>query len=243
MSTFILGDCSYWLQTIPKIHLTITSPPYFNVKDYVNYPSYEEYLDILRKVFREILVKTENGRMCCVNISNILISREKRSAESSRIPLAFHFVSLMEGLGWKFIEDIVWLKPEGSAKNRNGGFYRHRKPVAWKPNIVNEYIFVFQKPGKSIDAVVKGQTHKVEGSYERTNVWKINTVCTPDHPAPFPPELVRRLVEYYSYPNETVLDPYSGTGTTCRVAKSLARNAIGIEKDDTFFWKAVSKIV
>ena len=49
----------------------------------------------------------------------------------------------MEKIGWKFIEDIIWLKPEGSAKNRNGGFFQHRQPVAYKPNIVNEYIFIF----------------------------------------------------------------------------------------------------
>ena len=58
-------------------------------------------------------------------------------------------------MGWVFIDDIVWVKPEGAAINRNGGFYQHRKPVAYKPNIVSETIFIFQKPADFlIDKVV-----------------------------------------------------------------------------------------
>ena len=58
-----------------KIHLTITSPPYYNVKDYVAYKDYKEYLDTLKNVFTLIYEITENGRMCCVNISNILVAK------------------------------------------------------------------------------------------------------------------------------------------------------------------------
>ena len=87
-----------------KIHLTVTSPPYYNVKDYVNYADYKDYLSTLRTVFTLIYEITEDGRMCCVNLSNILIQRESRNCESSRIPLAFHFVPLMEDIGWKFIK-------------------------------------------------------------------------------------------------------------------------------------------
>jgi len=59
-----------------KIHLTVTSPPYFNVKDYVKYTDYNEYLNTLKNVFSLVLDITEDGRMCCVNISNILIPRK-----------------------------------------------------------------------------------------------------------------------------------------------------------------------
>ena len=90
-----------------KIHLTITSPPYYNVKDYVTYSDYKEYLSTLKNIFTLIYDITIDGRMCCVNLSNILIQRENRNCESSRIPLAFHFVPLMEDIGWKFIEDII----------------------------------------------------------------------------------------------------------------------------------------
>ena len=188
------------------VQLTITSPPYYNVKDYVNYTDYKEYLNILKNVFSLIYDITDEGRMCCVNLSNILVQRKNRNSESSRIPLAFHFVPLMEEIGWKFIEDIVWIKPEGASKNRNGGFYQHRQPVAYKPNIINEYIFVFQKPSKYlIDKIVRSYdaitslNSKVEDDYERTNIWKINPETKSPHPAPYPELLVEKLIKYYSF--------------------------------------------
>jgi DNA modification methylase len=219
-----------------KIHLTITSPPYYNAKDYVAYKDYKEYLDTLKIVFTLIYEITENGRMCCVNISNILVQRENRNSESKRIPLAFHFVPLMEEIGWKFIEDIIWLKPEGAAKNRNGGFFQHRQPVAYKPNIINEYIFIFQKPSKFlIDKVVRGYdaitslNSKVADGYERTNVWKINPETKSKHPAPYPELLVDNLVKYYSFCGDLILDPFVGSGTTLISAFKLNRKSIGFE--------------
>ena len=219
-----------------KIHLTITSPPYYNVKDYVTYKNYKEYLDTLKNVFTLIHDITEDGRMCCVNLSNILIQRENRNSESSRIPLAFHFVPLMEEIGWKFIEDIIWVKPEGAAKNRNGGFFQHRQPVAYKPNIINEYIFIFQKPStflidkivRSYDAI-KSINSKVDDGYERTNVWKINPETKSKHPAPYPELLVDNLIKYYSFCGDIVLDPFVGSGTTIISAFKLNRKSIGFE--------------
>ena len=219
-----------------KIHLTITSPPYFNVKDYVTYKDYKEYLNTLKNVFTLIYEITEDGRMCCVNLSNILIQRENRNSESSRIPLAFHFVPLMEEIGWKFIEDIIWVKPEGAAKNRNGGFFQHRQPIAYKPNIINEYIFIFQKPSNFlIDKIVRGYNaltsinSKVEDGYERTNVWKINPETKSKHPAPYPELIVDNLIKYYSFTGDLILDPFVGSGTTLISAFKLNRKSIGFE--------------
>lgn len=219
-----------------KIHLTITSPPYYNVKNYVNYTDYKDYLNTLKNVFTLIYEITEDGRMCCVNLSNILIQRENRNSESTRIPLAFHFVPLMEQIGWKFIEDIIWIKPEGAAKNRNGGFFQHRQPVAYKPNIINEYIFIFQKPAKflidkivrSYDAIVSLNS-KVNDVYERTNVWKINPENKSKHPAPYPELLVDNLIKYYSFCGDLILDPFVGSGTTLISAYKLNRKSIGFE--------------
>ena len=225
-----------WKEEKKRIQLTVTSPPYFNVKDYVNYTDYKGYLDTLKTVFSLVYEITDDGRMCCVNLSNILVQRESRSCESSRIPLAFHFVPLMEEIGWKFIEDIVWTKPEGAAKNRNGGFFQHRQPVAYKPNIVNEYIFVFQKPSKHlIDKIVRSYdaiasfNSKVDAGYERTNVWKINPETKSKHPAPYPEILADNLIKYYSFVGDLVLDPFIGSGTTAVSAYRLNRKCIGFE--------------
>ena len=232
-----------------KVHLTVTSPPYFNVKDYVSYKSYTDYLDTLRRIFTLVLEKTHEGRFCCVNLSNILIPRESRAQESKRIPLVFHFVGLMESIGWKFIEDIVWVKPEGAAKNRNGGFFQHRQPLAYKPNTVNEYILVFQKPSpKLIDAIVRSydantaDKSKVDGEYERSNVWHINPETRSKHPAPYPVGLVDRLIRYYSFVNDIVLDPFMGSGTTAVSAKQLHRKFLGFELHKEYIDMAEKRI-
>ena len=143
---------------------------------------------------------------------------------------------LMEEIGWKFIEDIIWVKPEGSAKNRNGGFFQHRQPVAYKPNIINEYIFIFQKPSKFlIDKIVQSYdaitslNSKVEDGYERTNVWKINPETKSKHPAPYPETLVDNLIKYYSFMGDLILDPFLGSGTTSISAYKLNRKSIGFE--------------
>ena len=239
-NTVYLCDCLQGLDKLiesrKQIELTVTSPPYFNIKDYVEYENYQKYLHFLEDVFRKILQLTKPGRICCVNISNILITRESRSKESRRIPLSFHFVSLMEKIGWEFLEDIIWLKPEGAAKNRNGGFYQHRQPVAYKPNVINEYVFVFKKPSKHlIDQVVRSYNSldsinsKVIGEYERSNVWKINPQTRSKHPAPYPMELTDKIISYYSFIGDTVLDPFFGSGTTCLSCKKYSRKCIGFE--------------
>ena len=244
------SDCLLGLNGLDiSIDLTITSPPYFNVKEYVSYSSYEEYLDTLKNVFTCILTKTKDGRMCCVNLSNIIIARKSRNHESSRIPLAFHFVSLMESIGWKFIEDIIWIKPEGSSKNRNGSFYQHRQPVAYKPNVINEYILIFQKPStKLIDSIIRGydaitaESSMVTDGYERSNVWHINPETHVKHPAPYPEELVDKLIRYYSFIGDTIFDPYMGSGTTAVVAKKLGRNCIGFEIHSKYIVIAMNRI-
>ena len=106
----------------------------------------------------------------------------------------------MEEIGFEFLEDIIWMKPDGSAPNRNGGFYRHRKPIAYKPNIVTEYILVFKKPAPFlIDKVIKNESLVADG-YERTNVWQFNPDTSNWHPAPFPEALAERVIKYYSFP-------------------------------------------
>lgn len=236
MDTIYHKDAREGISSLTGVHLTVTSPPYYNVKEYVSYSNYEEYLDTLRDVFRQVFEVTYPGRMCCVNLSNILIPRQSRNHESHRIPLAFHFVGLMESIGWKFIEDILWVKPEGASKNRNGGFFQHRQPLAYKPNTVNEYIFVFQKPHtKLIDSIIRSydahtaEASKVSEEYERTNVWFINPETRSKHPAPYPVELVEKLIKYYSYVGDVVLDPFMGSGTTAVAAKQLSRHYVGFE--------------
>lgn len=238
MNEIVHGNCVDVLKTFEDdlIHLTCTSPPYYNAREYSTWPNYNEYLTFLKQVFKEVFRITKQGRMCVVNLSPVIEARQSRSHESKRLAIPFHFFSLMEEIGWKYIDDIVWVKPEGAAINRNGGFYQHRKPVAYKPNLVTETIFVFQKPAPFlIDNIIRSYSEEileeslVTDTYERSNVWKINPEISSDHTAPFPKELSDKIVSYYSYVGDIILDPFIGSGTTAISSIELKRNYIGIE--------------
>jgi DNA modification methylase len=251
MNKIFLGDCQHILKNIKdsSVHLTCTSPPYYNAKDYSTWSTYENYLKFLDNVFVEVLRITKDGRMCAVNLSPVLESRKSRSHESKRLAIPFHFFALMEKMGWKYIDDIVWVKPEGAAINRNGGFYQHRKPVAYKPNLVTETIFIFQKPANFlIDKVVRSYSDDilekslVKEPYERSNVWKINPETVSKHLAPYPKELSDKIIKYYSYVNDIVLDPFMGSGTTAISCLDLNRKYIGVELHKEYVDMAENRI-
>jgi DNA modification methylase len=251
MNQIILGDCSEVLKTVgsESVHLTCTSPPYYNAREYSTWATYENYLNFLKDVFYEVLRVTKPGRMCAVNLSPVIEARESRAHESKRLAIPFHLFLLMEEMGWKYIDDIVWLKPEGAAINRNGGFYQHRKPVAYKPNIVTETIFIFQKPAPFlIDKVVRSydgdilEQSLVKEEYERSNVWKINPETASKHLAPYPKELSDKIVKYYSYVGDVVLDPFMGSGTTAISCIDLKRQYIGVELHQEYIDMAQNRI-
>lgn len=234
----ILKDCIEGMKCLDSesVHLTWTSPPYYNAREYSTWPTYESYLNFLKETFKEVLRVTKEGRMCAVNLSPVIVARESRAHESKRMPIPFHFFSIMDEMGWKYIDDIVWVKPEGAASNRNGGFFQHRKPVAYKPNLVSETIFIFQKPSNGlIDKVLKSYDKEiidkslVSDEYERSNVWRINPETASNHLAPFPVELSDKIVKYYSFYGDTVLDPFLGSGTTIMSCENLGRNGVGFE--------------
>jgi len=128
-----------------SIHLTFTSPPYYNARDYSIYPSYKAYLEFLRDVFQEVFRITKEGRFLLLNTSPVIVPRVSRSHSSKRYPIPFDIHHYLMEMGWEFIDDIIWEKPEASVKNRVGGFQQHRKPLGYKPNPVTEYVMVYRK--------------------------------------------------------------------------------------------------
>ena len=157
-NTVVLGDVLDVLKYVPdeSIHLTFTSPPYYNARDYSIYQSYREYLDFLERVFREIHRITKEGRFFILNTSPIIVPRMSRSHSSKRYPIPYDIHPVLIKMGWEFIDDIIWVKPEASVKNRNAGFLQHRKPLAYKPNPCSESIMVYRKKtDKLIDWNIK----------------------------------------------------------------------------------------
>jgi len=225
-----------------SIHLTFTSPPYYNARDYSIYPSYKSYLEFLADVFKEVLRITKEGRFLILNTSPIIIPRISRAHSSKRYPIPFDIHPYLMDMGWEFIDDIVWVKPEASVKNRIGGFQQHRKPLAYKPNSVTEYLMVYRKSTeKLLDWNIHQydwntvQESKVPEGYETTNVWKIDPCFDKVHSAVFPIELCKRVIQYYSYKGDLVFDPFAGSGTVGKTAKSLGRYFFLTEKDPTYF--------
>ena len=240
----VLGDVRETLCEVPdeSFHLTFTSPPYYNARDYSIYKSYRDYLDFLEQVFKLTRAKTKEGRFLIVNTSPIIIPRISRQHSSRRYPIPFDLHAILVAMGWEFIDDIVWLKPETSVKNRNAGFLQHRKPLAYKPNAVTEYLMVYRKrTSKLIDWNIRQYDRrtvhrsKVKDGYETSNVWRIAPKHDKVHSAVFPMALCERVVKYYSFVNDLVFDPFAGSGTFGRVAKHLNRFFFLTEQNKKYF--------
>lgn len=243
-NTVVNADVLEAIKLVPdeSIHLTFTSPPYYNARDYSIYPSYEAYLEFLDKVFKETHRITKEGRFLIVNTSPIIIPRVSRSHSSKRHGIPFDLHHYLVKNGWEFIDDIVWLKPEASVKNRIGGFMQHRKPLGYKPNCVTEYLMVYRKQTeKLLDWNIRSYDHqtvensKVADGYENTNVWKIDPCFDKVHSAIFPVELCKRVIQYYSYKGDLIFDPFGGSGTVGKTAKALDRFFFLTEQEPKYF--------
>lgn len=242
-NTVVHGDVQEIIKYVPdeSIHLTFTSPPYYNARDYSIYQSYDEYLRFLEGVFKEVHRVTKEGRFFILNTSPIIIPRISRQHASKRYPIPYDIHPLLVKMGWEFIDDIVWVKPEASVKNRNAGFLQHRKPLAYKPNAVTEMVMVYRKKtDKLIDWNIrqyssdKVKKSKVMESYETTNVWRIDPTFDKIHTAVFPLELCNRVIKFYSFVGDLIFDPFAGSGTLGRSALNLNRYFFLTEKENKY---------
>ncbi|MDE0482248.1 MAG: DNA methyltransferase [Candidatus Poribacteria bacterium] len=246
-NVMVRADVQDVLKVIPdeSVHLTFTSPPYYNARDYTIFPSYEAYLDFLTAVFRETHRITKEGRFFVLNTSPVIVPRISRAHSSKRYAIPYDIHPRLTEIGWEFIDDIVWVKPDYAAKNRNGGFFQHRKPLGYKANSVTESVMVYRKKtDKLIDWNLRQydddtiDASKVMGEYEKTNVWQINPATDKVHPAIFPPELAARVIKFYSFKGDLVFDPFGGSGTVGYVALAHERNYILCEKEAEYIERA-----
>jgi len=246
-NTLIFGDSIKELSKLPKesVNLVFTSPPYYNAKpEYSEYSTYEEYLDLMQKHIRACGKILSEGRFFVLNVSPVLLRRASRSESSKRIAVPFDFHRLFIDEGFEFVDDIHWVKPEGAGWSLGRGrrFAADRNPLQYKPVPVTEYVLVYRKKtDKLIDWNIRKHPDqdvipqsKVSDGYEKTNLWKINPSRSKVHPATFPLELAEKVITYYSFINDVVLDPFAGTGTTAKAAIKLQRRFVMSEMEEKY---------
>ncbi|HMV85868.1 MAG TPA: site-specific DNA-methyltransferase [Blastocatellia bacterium] len=246
-NTIALGDSEEVLQDLPagSVDLIFTSPPYYNARpEYTDYLTYEEYLLKIRKVMQQAHRVLAEGRFFVMNVSPVLIRRANRSESSKRIAVPFDMHRLFVEEGYDFIDDIIWEKPEGAgwAVGRGRRFAADRNPLQYKAVSVTEYVLVYRKStSKLIDWNIRAhpkqelvKASRIGDDYERTNIWRIKPAHDPRHPAIFPVELAKKVISYYSFKDDVVLDPFAGIGTTGKAAAILDRRFVLIEQNPEY---------
>ncbi|VVB59849.1 Modification methylase MjaI [uncultured archaeon] len=241
----VIGD-SRNMQEVPdnSVQLIVTSPPYFNVKEYgrenigsIN--EFSKYLQEMQQVFNECYRVLEYGRYICVNISDII-------SDKAKYPIPAHYILMLQRAGFEYREDIIWKKPSGVGANGGSGagkrfgiFIRHPYPMYYFPNNVFEHILVFRKGKFDYKKLTEEDKRRAAMDIEfikenwNCDIWNMcpetkNQYIDP-HPAMFPEELPEALIRLYTFEGEIVLDPFLGSGTTTKVAASLNRLSIGYE--------------
>ncbi|GAB4228950.1 MAG: hypothetical protein Tsb0034_00370 [Ekhidna sp.] len=244
----VLGNCLNVLNDFPPdtAQLVFTSPPYFNAKpEYSEYVDYEDYLDFMKEVITRCYEVLSEGRFFVINTSPVLIRRTSRNTSSRRLAIPFDLHVIIEKIGFEFIDDIIWAKPEGAGWNLGRGrrFKADRNALQYKPVPVTEHVMVYRKKtDKLIDWNLRNhydpklvEESKILGDYEVTDIWKIHPGHSKIHPAVFPEELAKRVIQYYSFKDDLVLDPFGGTGTTGRVAQKMDRRFLLIDNEIKYF--------
>ena len=230
-----------------SVHLVVTSPPYWNLKDYGEdqgighaATSYEEYFTSVCDVFQECVKKLVPDGKLIINIMPILLTGKNtkfnRRVTKTVLPDLEEF---MISLGNMYFHSLfIWDKRKAVRFSSWGSY-------PYPPNLLStypyEWIIVFSKSGKRPPVATEIKeasaiSHSEFTNWVQNSIWDFSPASAKkeNHPAPFPEELPRRCIRLYSFVGDTVLDPFAGSGTTLKVARELGRNSIGYEINPTY---------
>ena len=237
-----------------SVHLVLTSPPYWTLKEYpLNkaqlglIDDYEHFHNELDKVWKHCFrVLVPGGRLVCV-VGDVCLSR-RRHGRHMVMPLHADIVVRARKIGFDNLSPIFWYKIANANYEVENGSSFLGKP--YEPNAIIkndvEFILMLRKPGgyRQPTEAQRDASRLSKEEYQEwfQQIWNLNGESTRDHPAPFPEELAYRLVRMFSFAGDTVLDPFMGTGTTLLAAARCDRNSIGVEIDSGFAKKARARL-
>ena len=251
------GDARRAVLPARSVHLVLTSPPYWTLKEYRRsagqlgwIADYDEFLDQLDEVWRMChAALVPGGRLICV-VGDVCLSRRKNGGRHTVVPLHASIQSRCRALGFDNLAPIIWHKIANAAheaERRTSDFLG--KP--YEPNAVIkndvEFILMQRKPGgyrqPTLAARVLSLLPKSDFKTLFRQIWTdIAGASTRDHPAPYPVPLATRLIRMFSFVGDTVLDPFMGTASTNVAAASCGRNSFGIEVEPTYFKQAATRL-
>ncbi|MHA1149112.1 MAG: DNA-methyltransferase [Promethearchaeota archaeon] len=223
LDSIILGD-SRNMEKIPEnsVHLMVTSPPYNVTKEYDDNLTLNEYIDLLKNVFQEVWRVLVPGGRAAINIANI--------GRKPYIPLHSYIIEIMHSIGFHMRGEIIWDKGASAGISTAWGSFASASNPCLRD--IHEYILIFSKLINKLEKGEKENSINKDDFVEWTkSIWSFPAVSAKKigHPAPFPEELPKRLIEFYSYKGDVILDPFMGSGTTAIAAIKLERKFIGYE--------------
>src|SRR2546426_1309903 len=232
-----------------EVSLIVTSPPYFNAPfDYPDlFPSYEDYLDLIKSFASQSKRVLGRGRICAIITDDMLVKLGGAS-RGRKYPLVADTTRIFLDEGFLYRDKITWVKPAGYTRisRRSGVVLQHPYPMYFYPDNIQESILLFQngefdyghlkEAPKDVLESSKIDTVRLNDEGWNLTVWNITNVLPmpgriEEGIAAFPEEIPKRLIKLFTMVGETVLDPFLGSGTTLKVARELGRKGIGYEID------------
>ena len=250
----IINGDSRQMNLIPdkSVQLVITSPPYWQLKDYGvenqigYYEDYETYINNLNLVWKECYRVLDNGCRLCVNIGD-QFARAVYYGRYKVIPIRTEIIKFCESIGFDYMGAIIWQKQ--TTTNTTGGaslmgsFPTPRNGIL---SIDYEFILIFKKLGipSKVSKAIKEQSKLTTEEWIEyfSGHWNFSGAKQDGHLAMFPEELPKRLIKMFAFKGETVLDPFMGSGTTSLAARNLERNSMGYEINPEFIEIAKQKL-